>query len=1621
MNLFQSVGLMINRNNYEYVKKEIEKSNDSRYITYLVDNMNPTLIDLELMKSAIEKGYYFNHLTPKEILNNKDIILYALENKGDIDYIINHASSNVITIDIVKKYFDEGKYYVNSNTPQKILANEEFVKYVLCSNTMNLYKNEILKKMNQEIMNDELFFKMVEKGYYIDNYTPSYITSNPKYMAYVFVNSQSKYRRINYDYVIDGFKTYLESLFDGDKSKVDNVYKSIKLDELLNNIDEFVYQKIDNNWNDISENLYRNNRNYVEYIINYLKNHNPENNYYYSNIDRLFSAISPSIIDIKLIKSAIDAGLDYHSLPDNFKDNDEVISEYLSKGKFYDFYRLYYKSKEEKDRIFFLAIDKGMTFNFEYSNSEIKKYIKNNNEVCIYAASKGNFRAIDYLFEKNDEINKKIDEIVYNYIDNGKLNLFNKNSINTSYTIATNEKYFEYFLDRTNDSNLIQTIVDSTYDYVNFNIKTLKKIIDKGYNYNYNTPIYLKDLDLMLYAAAKGDIYAIEFAQNNISDDDIKHMNLPKELVDEDFFKYIVNKGYYINDNTPNFIKNNYNLIKIYLENSKVNLVYWIAENVDKELLSLNNFQLFKLCLDKGYRMSHYTKATFIKSLEVVKYAANKGDKFAIDNYLIDFIKNKQVSEDELYSIILSALNNDYYIHRAPDCINNIIRNNDKLLQIVIDKQNFYDVFCLIKNNDFNKFLFTKEQLICIEYMSKYKLLARNLFKVNARISDIVNLDIDNNENSTNDNIIPNTLNDIWNRYFKQENLCLILFKQKEWDVIIDIINTDKDEIMLKKLSSKHFMALKKYNEINDKLVQKEFMNYIISNIDNIDNNNINMFGDLLFKLATTNSMALYSMRLNVAEQLLNSDNPEKSFEEIENIFIKNNIPLFAKMYMCMKILYPEFRHKENKFNFSEDSRMAPELKDNSLADFPFLKFMNNPSNNDIRFLIIYNDLLRNAIKSNSIELRQYLDNIELGNYLYLQLMDISVNHNTKFDKIPNEIKEEALRTFVNHLEAIYRYSKEGKLDKTKLDNMNYIEKLKYLKDKIKPTSRYDLPDRIIRMYCYSAGYKSFKQLKDDMNNAIIEANNRNIKFGEYLETHEFEFEDGDFVRCIGDVEAFSGSMDIGNYSKEYLTTIRRESYSDTTPLDIDFTRVINNHTIYHSIQGTPTGFGFGNIYLIMKKDNPNINITRLENDILTDNEYDPKKLEMFATGYKTHWGVRTGFSLTDVDVILYKKTDSINDNCPYDEKGNVNYVNDTQSFDDLSRIKFEIARHGYYIPVLDFSGKLIFTVDEYYKLREKMNGLSYYEVDEYKTSDNLDFDGIEQIVPLLNDNKTNTITKRNKVYDILKNILSNNNLSLKTEIDGDLTPGSVEVIDTGSTGRETNDIGSGDFDFLLRVDQIICRDSNKYSEFKNDILKYFEDNFEVDKITITGNGDYRLKGVHIDNTTVVDIDLSFMVKTDKITYATVECLKNRLNTIKEQDNDKYQKILANIIIAKKFMKKFECYKPYRSDNTQGGMGGAGIENWILQNGGSFIDAVNDFYSIAKDKDFDELKKEYFVWDFGQNHFAERKWLYPYDNFIDNMSIQGYNKMKEACRELILNPNIIQDLINNAEEYVQIK
>jgi hypothetical protein len=1261
----------------------------------------------------------------------------------------------------------------------------------------------------------------------------------------------------------------------------------------------------------------------------------------------------------------------------------------ISEGIYYAVYfsELYEKIKES-DELKKLSID---------NKIEFIKRINEKNEKLIE-----NIRSYEEQFEKNykqkinNEISRLSNELI-NYLNEETIYWLIREGIEMSLITNNKDKIKEY----------IEKGYPNIIDYVNPNIlqeELIEKVLKKDYIINETTPQIIKNNPKFIK-------YLIEHGQENI----INYVDEKILEQNEELVHLAIDNGYLIDESVPNYLRQ-FKYIKYEVEKGRAIAIDYLDIDNIKEVEKKELDKLIFSAIDKGYLIEELSP-NYIKKIKFIKYAVEKGYENAINYLDIDHLREEE--KQELDKLIFLAIDKGYMISRRT---HKIIKNNPEYIRNIIVKNSLYTI-----NNIPEEILKQNLDLIKISIENGYRVTSESpeiIINNIDIIKYIINLQGTYILDYLSDNLIKNT-----------PELHKIAYKSGYWNKLEILI---KDGLVKSPLNNKELLSIKKYWEINDKIIKEEYKNYIMKNIDSIDEEKIELVGDLFCRLATTNSKALYSMRKSLAGQLLTLDNSVESFNKIEKIFIRNNIPLYAKMFFCFKTLYPNLTNRQRNILFDDTSRMSPELKDSTLVHTNIEKIMTNPTNNDIRFYIIYNDLLRNAVKSNSTDLRKYLDNIELGDYLYKKISGENIT-NEKFDNLSELEKKEALEIFTSHLETIYHNTKEGKQDKTDLSNYDLAEKIKYLKENFKTTNKYDLKDRIVRSFGYSAGYTSFIQIRNEMKETIKEANERGIKLAQQLENKPFEFEDGDFLRCIGNYQAFSGSIENGNFSKEFLTVFRETNDSDTTPLDIDFTLIEKKQSIYHSIEGTPTGFGFGNVFLVIKKDNPNLNITRDKDGNLTENKYNPKKLEMFGTkiegtgGYQTHWGVRTGMSLTDVDYILFKEK-QINDKKPYNEDGTINYIGEPSPYDDLSKIKFEIARHGYYIPVIDFTGKLIFSVDEYNNLKGKMNGLSYYENNEFKFSNNLEIEGIEEITPYLDKSNEITETKRNKIYDVLTPILEEHNLKLKTKIDGDLTQGSVEIIDTGSTGRKTNKIGDGDFDFLLRIDQKIFRDTQKYEQLKNNIKETIE-KYPYESLVITDKGDYRFKKVQLDKDTVVDIDLSFTIKTDKITYSTDECLKDRLRTIEKQYKEKYKQVVSNIILAKQIIKKAECYKPSRSDKNQGGLGGSGIENWILQNGGSFIDASEEFIKATKEPrekalvqlkkvletnptmkkeeqenllnqiEFSEFKKQYFVWDFGENHFAERKGEYPHDNFIDNMNEIGYQKMKQCLNQYLQNYN----------------
>ena len=616
----------------------------------------------------------------------------------------------------------------------------------------------------------------------------------------------------------------------------------------------------------------------------------------------------------------------------------------------------------------------------------------------------------------------------------------------------------------------------------------------------------------------------------------------------------------------------------------------------------------------------------------------------------------------------------------------------------------------------------------------------------------------------------------------------------------------------------------------------------------------------------------------------------------------------------------------------------------------------------------------------------------------------------------------------------------------------------------IKPNSRYSLADRAVRYFAHFVGIEDLAGAERYMDDAVKKADIRNRKTAEYLTTTKKpKLQPGDLVKGMGGtrgsgIRYLSYLFQNGSISKEYLGDSSR---SDTTPLDTDLSVVLNysgdTRTIDHAISSMlADGYGCG-LWSVLRSDEATgedrFIITRRDKREVGQDIYDPDndpdsrhkreattKLEAFATGVDGygHYGIRTGFGMNTVDFFVSDRTTRTGENL-----GGVRARNNGDEYTLVSEVaKLEIALNGFYIPIVDRdSEELIYTPDDYDTMRQQMSGLSHYRTGDYQfapdselelgeltldkeslsavsmpsssstsddaqgaSSSSITIPSTTTIISELPASMAETDRKHEMINQAIKQAITNIpelNLSYKDYLDGDLTENIVEMIDTGSTGRQTNAPGSGDFDYMARLDRSILNDPTKKQQITDALLAAF--GRENDGSAIV-NGNLRLKQVSIDGLAEpVDIDITFAQKTNKVQYPTDAALADRLSNIKNQSEAKYQQVLANIIYAKQFLKAAGAYKPRRSPEAKGvgGLGGVGIENWVLQHGGSFKQAARDFLAVADScSGFEDFCAHYPVWDYGENHKGIRS--KPHDNFVaDNMNPEGYERMKEVLRAVV--------------------
>ena len=781
---------------------------------------------------------------------------------------------------------------------------------------------------------------------------------------------------------------------------------------------------------------------------------------------------------------------------------------------------------------------------------------------------------------------------------------------------------------------------------------------------------------------------------------------------------------------------------------------------------------------------------------------------------------------------------------------------------------------------------------------------------------------------------------------FENTNIACAFSENMSW--IIPLFNDSEN---FKTGNYNRMKVISAYSKIQDVELQKAFKEYVMEFGTNIDVEKIEYVSEVLSRLSLSNSSEIFTFRKELATQILKSNNPLESLSKIEDVFIRNNIPTVGKIYSCFEILHPDFQG----FNF-ESSMVSPVLKKSSTMS---------------KKVTVFSDLIKSSFGSNNRSVNAYLKNIEFGSNLYESIKSGQI----QFDSL-GEAEMRELTTFCSHLATLYNNTMKAKKNNEIFKSTGYVlTDILELSKKLSPdgTLDYNLADRVIKMFCGFTGIDTLEQAKEYIERKVKTADLRNRN----ASSSDMVLKQGDFIKGIGGITYLRNILQNGSVSKEYLGS---SAGNDATPLDTDISMIMSSDGTISEKMGATAASGYGPIWFVLKNDDRFIT-TRTSSETL-EAKRDMSKMEVFYTGVlgQGHYGIRTGFASSEINYIVMDNYDP--------------------------RVGLEIAMNGFYIPVANKEGKIVFTPKDYDELRTKMSGLSYYDENNYTFSENLITEETEYFAEQIEQSNFEVQAKREKINNVIKKSLEELGLHLKTNIDGDLTEGFVELIDTGSTGRGTNKPGDGDFDFMMRLDKTILSNPTRLSELKQTILRNLG---RENSSELTGTGDFRLKGVPIDTGMSVDIDITFTEKTDKVAYSTDMALQDRLATIQRNDPEKYKYVVANILLAKQVLKKAEAYKPNRGEIPQGGLGGVGIENWILQNGGSFIDAARSFVEASDGKSFSEFQSTYQIWDFGDNHLAERRGQYAHDNFIaNNMSEAGYQKMVAALKEYLKSMELAQ-------------
>jgi len=740
-------------------------------------------------------------------------------------------------------------------------------------------------------------------------------------------------------------------------------------------------------------------------------------------------------------------------------------------------------------------------------------------------------------------------------------------------------------------------------------------------------------------------------------------------------------------------------------------------------------------------------------------------------------------------------------------------------------------------------------------------------------------------------------------------------------------------------------------------------------------------------------------------DEILLSDNPKEVAQKINDIFIKNNLPLVGKIFKVFVELY-----KKERFNRElHKANTSPIL--NSIKIFKQQQ------------ALIYKDLMNITIKSGNISLREYIDIFvwieESIKKFETIIRNIDQTQELPLEGILTEKEQERLLYFFRKLDTLYETSSGNilpepehtetlKLWKATVDDKKLIEYYKNIRKRFLVKEDESLYDNFIK-FIRPLWYTSFEEVKQEMEKSKQQAHQRWLGICHEAMNNwwKVSLEKWDFIKGIQNTKIIESVLERWCTSREYLgwwdESWSGKACSDMTPFDIDGWSVTEELSQYNfsEILYKSVSWSYGNewVALVIKNKRWTLYNTR-EQEIQW---YTKGKYEVFQTWSNDHYGIRTGIPSTEIDFLIWN--------------GDNNSKNK-----EFEKICYEIAKNWFYIPIVNRKWTIIFTPEMYHNTKKTFmycERYLWYDVlqewwfQKIKEQDN-EFSIVQSNTELWeifvahspNNNKYKKISEQNKelalsTMEKIKTILEEK-CGIKFNSEFDTAIVWAKIHDSWSTWRGT-DVPTKDVD----LDFTLLLDSKDYDEKLQDIKDIIHQ--EVGTLPWEIHDWLRESGLGLQikskkNTLWnrqdgIALDLLIMKKIQVIEYSSSDAASDRLEYIRKTYGVKaLEQVRTNIIIMKKLLKAKCCYK-----KPEWWFGGIGVENRILQHHGNFIEALESFEKVAYEWKYQEWKNpisfqefqgKYPIYDIGENYKDGGK-----DNFVFRMKEKWYNWILEIIKE----------------------